>query len=97
MNRTVSAGAVAALFVLSAQAAFAGTAQVAAPTLGGSTAVVAAAPTTASISMPATVRVRSAARIPGTFAVSGVAPSYEEAIEQQFQLRIMLTAISGNA
>jgi hypothetical protein len=67
VNRTISATALAALFVLTAQAAFADTssnsAKIAAP-------VVPAAPTTASVSMPATARVRHAARIPGTFALA---------------------------
>ena len=94
MNRTISATALTALFVLTAQAAFADTssdsAKIAAP-------VVAAAPTTASVSMPATARVRSAARIPGTFAITGLAPSSQDAIEQQFQLHVMLPALSGNA
>jgi len=94
VNRTISATALTALFVLTAQAAFADTssdsAKIAAP-------VVAAAPTTASVSMPATARVRSAARIPGTFAITGLALSSQDAIEQQFQLHVMLPALSGNA
>jgi hypothetical protein len=101
VNRSISATALAALFVLTAQAAFADTssdsAKIAASVLTGTTAAVAAAPTTASVSMPATARVRSAARIPGTFAITGVAPSNQEAVEQQFQLRVMLPALSGNA
>jgi hypothetical protein len=73
VNRSISVTAVAALLVLSAQAAFADTssdgAKIAAPVLTG-TAVVAAAPSTTAISMPAPVRVRHAARIPGTFALA---------------------------
>jgi hypothetical protein len=96
VNRSISATALAALFVLTAQAAFADTSSDSAKiAASGATAAVAAAPTTASVSMPATARVRSAARIPGTFAIT--APSNQDAIELQFQLHAMLPALSGNA
>ena len=74
MNRSISVTAVAALLVLSAQAAFADTssdgAKIAAPVLISTAAVAAAPSTTTAVSMPATVRVRHAARIPGTFAIA---------------------------
>ncbi len=100
MNRTISVTALAALFVLSAQAAFADTssdAAIAAPVLVAATSTVAATPTTASVAIPGIAHVRPAARIPGTFAVTGFALSSQDAIEQQYQLHVLLPALSGNA
>jgi hypothetical protein len=86
VNRSVLATAVASLFVLSAQAAFADTssnsAQIAAP-------AAAAAPSTTSISMPAPVA-KPAARIPGTFDAKTWA---QDAIDQFHVL--MPGALSG--
>jgi hypothetical protein len=77
VNRSIAATALASLIVLTAQAAFADT-----------TAAVAAAPVSASVSMPAVAQ-RPAARIPGTFA----AASYRDAIDQVY---VLMPALSGN-
>jgi hypothetical protein len=90
VNRSVLATAVASLFVLSAQAAFADTssnsAQIAAPVVAGSTAAV--APSTASISMPAPVA-KPAARIPGYFPNA----TYQEGL---YELHVLMPGLSGN-
>lgn len=92
MNRSVLATAVASLFVLSAQAAFADTssnnAQIAAPVVAGSTATVAAAPSNAAISMPAPVA-KPAARIPGYFPNA----SYQDGL---YELHLLMPGLSGN-
>jgi hypothetical protein len=89
VHRSVYATALASFIVLTAQAAFADTSSDAKQIVAPAT-TVAAAPSTEAVSMPAPVKVRPAARIPGTFDVK---TSIQDAVQQ---LHVLMPALSGD-
>jgi hypothetical protein len=104
LHRSISVTALAAFITLGTQSAFAGVpnpdaAATAAPAVSDGTVRAASGgqrvTPAASISGTRSVRVRRAARIPGTFAVSET-PSENELREEQFRLRVLFPALSGD-
>jgi hypothetical protein len=104
LHRFISAAAFAAFVALGMQSAFADTMSPGAATTPApavSDAAAHAVPgaqrsaSTAAIAGSRTARVRRAARIPGTFAVSET-PSDNDVREEQYRLRVLFPALSGD-